>query len=61
MSDLIRDFQLNVAQEALDDLHRRITATRFPDRETVEDRTQGPQVETNFATKHHCSFWFAGC
>ena len=19
-----------------------------------------PQVETNFATKHHCSFWFAG-
>ena len=22
--------------------------------------TPQPQVETNFATKHHCSFWFAG-
>ena len=37
----IRPFRVNVADEALVDLRRRIAATRWPDRETVADRSQG--------------------
>jgi pimeloyl-ACP methyl ester carboxylesterase len=44
--DLIRDFQIDVPHEALDDMRRRIDATRLPDRETVHDRTQGVQLAT---------------
>ena len=42
--DLIRPFRARVPQEALDDLRRRITATRWPDRETVNDQSQGAQL-----------------
>src|SRR5262249_3015089 len=42
----IRPFRVNVPQEALDDLRRRIAATRWPDRETVTDRSQGVQLAT---------------
>jgi pimeloyl-ACP methyl ester carboxylesterase len=42
----IRPFEIGVPQEALDDLRRRIETTRFPDRETVDDRTQGVQLAT---------------
>lgn len=44
--DSIRDFQIDVPQEAIDDMRRRIDATRLPDRETVVDRTQGVQLAT---------------
>jgi pimeloyl-ACP methyl ester carboxylesterase len=37
----VRPFRVNVRQEALDDLRRRIGATRWSDRETVSDRSQG--------------------
>ena len=37
----IRPFRINVPEEALVDLRRRIAATRWPDRETVTDRSQG--------------------
>ena len=37
----VRPFRIDVPQEALDDLRRRIAATRWPDRETVNDRSQG--------------------
>ena len=40
----IRPFRVNVADEALGDLRRRIAATRWPDRETVADRSQGVQL-----------------
>ena len=30
----IRPFQIDVAQEAVDDMRRRIAATRWPDRES---------------------------
>lgn len=40
----IRTFRANVAQAALDDLRRRIAATRWPDRETVSDGSQGVQL-----------------
>jgi pimeloyl-ACP methyl ester carboxylesterase len=39
--DAIRPFTVKVAQEALDDLRRRIAATRWPERETVTDQSQG--------------------
>ena len=40
----IRPFNVNVPQSALDDLRRRINATRWPDKETVADRSQGMQL-----------------
>jgi pimeloyl-ACP methyl ester carboxylesterase len=42
----IRPFHLEVPQEKLDDLRRRIAATRLPSRELVTDRSQGVQLET---------------
>jgi len=40
----IRPFRVNVPKEQLADLRRRIAATRWPDRETVNDRSQGVQL-----------------
>jgi pimeloyl-ACP methyl ester carboxylesterase len=37
----IRPFRVNVAEDALVDLRGRIAATRWPDRETVSDQSQG--------------------
>src|SRR5262245_23426066 len=37
----IRPFQVDIPGEALDDLRRRIAATRWPSRELVADRSQG--------------------
>jgi pimeloyl-ACP methyl ester carboxylesterase len=43
----IRPFQVpTVSEEELADLRRRINATRFPERETVPDASQGVQLET---------------
>jgi pimeloyl-ACP methyl ester carboxylesterase len=42
----IRPFQLDVPAEALDELRRRIDATRWPSRELVDDRSQGVQLAT---------------
>ncbi len=42
--DAIRPFRANVPEEALVDLRRRIGATRWPDKETVDDRSQGVQL-----------------
>ena len=43
--DAIRPFRVNVPEEQLADLRRRILATRWPDRETVSDQSQGAQLE----------------
>jgi len=40
----VRPFRINVPEEALVDLRRRVVATRWPDRETVTDRSQGVQL-----------------
>jgi hypothetical protein len=40
-SDVIRPFTVHIPQEALDDLKRRLTATRWPDQETVTDDSRG--------------------
>jgi pimeloyl-ACP methyl ester carboxylesterase len=42
----VRPFQVDVPEEALDDLRRRIEATRWPERETAADETQGVQLAT---------------
>jgi pimeloyl-ACP methyl ester carboxylesterase len=42
--DAIRSFRVNVPDEQLADLRRRIAATRWPDRETVNDQSQGVQL-----------------
>jgi pimeloyl-ACP methyl ester carboxylesterase len=40
----VRPFHINIPEEALVGLRRRIAATRWPDRETVNDRSQGVQL-----------------
>src|SRR5262249_48012255 len=40
----VRPFKINVPEEALVDLRRRIAATRWPDKETVTDQSQGAQL-----------------
>jgi pimeloyl-ACP methyl ester carboxylesterase len=44
--DAIRPFRVNVPEEALVDLRRRISATRWPGPETVRDSSQGVQLGT---------------
>ena len=40
----VRPFRVDVPEEALVDLRRRVVATRWPDRETVIDQSQGVQL-----------------
>ena len=40
----IRPFRVNVPEADLADLRRRLAATRWPDKETVADLSQGPQL-----------------
>src|SRR5262249_49729196 len=40
----IHPFTVHVPQSEIDDLHHRIEQTRWPDRETVGDRSQGPEL-----------------
>ena len=42
----IRPFRVEIPEQALDDLRRRIAATRWPSRELVTDRSQGVQLAT---------------
>src|SRR3712207_3152294 len=42
----IRPFRIDVPEEELVDLRRRILATRWPERETVADESQGVQLAT---------------
>jgi pimeloyl-ACP methyl ester carboxylesterase len=50
----IRPFQIEVAQEDLDDLRRRIAETRWPSKELVSDRSQGVQLAT---VKELARYW----
>jgi pimeloyl-ACP methyl ester carboxylesterase len=45
----VRPFEFHASDEELADLKRRINATRWPERETVDDRTQGVQLATSQA------------
>src|SRR6476469_9255245 len=53
-ADAIRPFSVAIPHEALDDLRRRLAATRWPSRELVEDRSQGVQLATIQAV---ASYW----
>jgi hypothetical protein len=50
----IRPFHNNIPEEALVDLRRRIAATRWPERETVTDASQGVQLAT---TQKLARYW----
>jgi len=52
--DAIRSFQINVPDADLAELRRRIKATRWPDRETVSDESQGVQLAT---MQELASYW----
>jgi pimeloyl-ACP methyl ester carboxylesterase len=41
----IRPFHVTFSEEQIDDLRRRIAATRWPSKELVEDRSQGVQLD----------------
>ena len=43
-NDSIRPFRIDIPEESLQELRRRVAAPRWPDRETVSDRTQGAQL-----------------
>jgi pimeloyl-ACP methyl ester carboxylesterase len=45
-STAIRPFHFSASDEALSDLRRRVEATRWPDRELVDDPSQGVQLAT---------------
>jgi hypothetical protein len=51
--DAIRPFQIDIPQEALVDLRRRIVATKWPERELVIDATQGVQLATMQKLAHY--------
>ena len=42
----IRPFHIKISEEQLVDLRKRINATKFPERETVTDQSQGVQLAT---------------
>ena len=42
----IRPFHVNVPEEELIELRKRVNATRWPERETVTDASQGVQLAT---------------
>jgi pimeloyl-ACP methyl ester carboxylesterase len=45
-NDEIRTFQVHFPQADLDDLRRRVLATKWPDKELVADQSQGVQLST---------------
>ena len=42
----IRPFTIETPEADLDDLLARVSATRFPEKETVDDLSQGPRLAT---------------
>ena len=49
----IRPFEYHASSEALEDLRRRISTTRWPERETVADDSQGVQLATMQKLAHY--------
>src|SRR5262245_4655000 len=50
----VRPFQIRASDEALDDLRRRLRATRWPDPETVDDWSQGTPLAY---VQEVCAYW----
>jgi microsomal epoxide hydrolase len=53
----IEPYEIAVPETDVQDLKRRLAATRWPDRETVPDTTQGPQLDRIRAL---CDYWATG-
>jgi pimeloyl-ACP methyl ester carboxylesterase len=53
-ADAIRPFRIAIPEDALVDLRRRIVGTRWPERETVADQSQGVQLAT---LQELASYW----
>jgi len=53
-SDRVTPFRIEVADSELDDLRRRLRATRWPDRETVDDWSQGIPLAY---VQEVCAYW----
>src|SRR5258708_5118971 len=53
-TEAIRPFKVNVPQADIDDLRHRVLATKWPDRETVSDESQGVRLAT---IKKLASYW----
>jgi hypothetical protein len=49
----IRPFQVDITDEALDDLSRRIAATNWPEKETVADQSQGVPLQMIQKLSHY--------
>jgi pimeloyl-ACP methyl ester carboxylesterase len=56
-SSSIRPFTYRATDEALNDLRRRLSATRWPSRELVKDRSQGVQLQT---LRELVRYWASG-
>jgi pimeloyl-ACP methyl ester carboxylesterase len=54
MSTEIKPFTVNISEDALTDLKQRLTNTRWPEAETVEDWSQGAPLSY---IKELCSYW----
>src|ERR1044071_2032411 len=53
----IRTFQVNIPDDALHDLRRRIAATNWPEKETVTDQSQGVPLEM---VQKLARYWMTG-
>src|SRR5690242_5098358 len=56
----IRPFTVQIPKDALDDLQRRLAATRWPSRELVGDRSQGVQLTTMQALRQYWATEYDG-
>ncbi|WP_250038047.1 epoxide hydrolase family protein [Paractinoplanes maris] len=57
LTDLVEPYPIAVSDDDLKDLLSRLAATRWPDRETVPDAAQGPQLDRIRAL---CDHWATG-
>ena len=57
MSDAIEPFRIHASDEELDDLRRRLRATRWPDPEPVDDWSQGIPLSY---VQDVCAYWADG-
>ena len=57
MSEAIRPFTIEVPDEVLDDLRRRLHGTRWPERELVDDWSQGIPLDY---VREVCEYWADG-
>ena len=54
MSDAIQPFRIEATDAELEDLKRRLAATRWPDKETVSDWSQGIPLAY---VQDVCEYW----